>query len=94
MVDIPSDRNASYITTCQESGNLGIVFDNVVKLYHLVEKTIPNNQATFLDMILFLEINFVSLVSRIALCEEFLACCLPGYLQVRRFFFYFNIQKT
>jgi len=82
---MPSERNASYITSCQETGNLGIAFDNLVRLYHLVEKTTPNSDTTFLDMLVFVEINFLYLVSRIALCEEYLACCLPGYIQVYLF---------
>ncbi|XP_053379689.1 BLOC-2 complex member HPS3-like isoform X2 [Mercenaria mercenaria] len=70
------------MTSCQQTGNLGIVFSRHIKLYHLVEKTIPNSQTTFLDVILFLELQFQHSISHISLCEDFVACSSSQFVQV------------
>lgn len=79
------------MTSCQQTGNLGIVYNGVVRLYHLVEKTIPNSQTTFLDVILFLELQFKQGVRRLSLCEDFVTCSSSHYVQVKLSFLYLII---
>lgn len=82
VVDVPCEKGAQYITTCQETGNLGIVSEGKVKLYHLDEKMIPNSQTTFIDVIQFLLLEFKQIISYISLCEDYLACSSADFVQV------------
>lgn len=82
VVDIPCEKGAQFMTSCQQTGNLGIVFGGDIRLYHLVEKTIPNSETTFLDVMLFLELKFTHSISHISLCEDYISCSSSQFVQV------------
>ncbi|XP_052807141.1 BLOC-2 complex member HPS3-like isoform X2 [Mya arenaria] len=82
VVDVPIEGKVSAMSTCAETGNLVFACNHIAKLFHLVEKTIPNSEETFLDMIVFLEISFGYDLTKICLCEEFLVCSSSQFVQV------------
>ena len=81
MIDIPCEE-PQHITTCQETGNLCVTTGGTVKIYRLVEKTIPNSYITYHDIEMFLQLSFELPVSMASLCEEYFACCTVDTAQV------------
>ena len=86
MIDIGSEGRASCVATCQETGNLAVVDSGLVRLYHLVEKTIPHQSDTFLDVVPFLQLAFPGPITHVSLCEHYIACCTHTAAQVRVYF--------
>ena len=81
MIDIPCEE-PQHITTCQETGNLCVTTGGTVKIYRLVEKTIPNSYITYHDIEMFLQLSFELPVSMASLCEDYFACCTVDTAQV------------
>ena len=60
-----------------------------VKIYSLIEKTIPNSYTTYHDMEIFLQMNFELPVLIASLCEDYFACCSVDTAQVGLYMSYF-----
>ncbi|KAH3868314.1 BLOC-2 complex member HPS3-like isoform X2 [Dreissena polymorpha] len=82
VVDVISEKPASFLSSCQETSNLAIAFHNQIRLYQLVEKTITNSNTIFVDVIVFLELTFCHTLTKLSLCEEFLTCSSTTCVQV------------
>lgn len=92
VIDIPCEE-PHRITTCQETGNLCVVSGGTVKIYHLVEKTIPNSYTTFHDIEMFLQLSFELPVSMASLCEDYFGCCTVDTAQVFQFCYTDSVSK-
>ncbi|XP_060075834.1 BLOC-2 complex member HPS3-like [Ylistrum balloti] len=84
VIDIPCRQNVSSISTCSKTGNLAIASEEVIFLYHLVEKTVPNSNNTFLDVVLFLQLDWSFSVNQVTLCENFVGVLSEKEIQVAR----------
>ena len=81
VIDIPCTE-PQLITSCQETGNLCVVSGGTVKIYSLVEKSIPNTHTVYQDMEIFLQMSFELPVMLASLCEDYFACCSIDTAQV------------
>ncbi|XP_069116206.1 BLOC-2 complex member HPS3-like isoform X2 [Argopecten irradians] len=84
VIDIPCKQEVSCISTCDRSGNLAIASEEVIFLYHLVEKTVPNSNNTFLDVVLFIQLDWSFSVNQVSLCEDFVGVLSDKEIQVTR----------
>ncbi|XP_021379754.1 Hermansky-Pudlak syndrome 3 protein-like isoform X1 [Mizuhopecten yessoensis] len=84
VIDIPCKYAVSSISTCSRTGNLAVASENGIYLYHLVEKTVPNSDNTFLDVVLFLQLDWSFTVDQITLCEDFVGVSSEKEIQIVR----------
>ncbi|XP_041378208.1 Hermansky-Pudlak syndrome 3 protein-like [Gigantopelta aegis] len=84
VVEIPVDKNVSDIGICESTGNFAIAVDREVKVFHIVEKVMPNSDGTYLDVDIFLELCWNFSVEALSLCEEFMVCASRNECQVIR----------
>ncbi|KAK3605535.1 hypothetical protein CHS0354_013159 [Potamilus streckersoni] len=73
VINLPCPDVPRIIASCQETGNFAVAFRKTVMLFHIVEKTVPNSMSTYLDMEIFLEIEFDFTVNHLAICEDYLS---------------------
>lgn len=84
VIHIPCKHKVSSITTCTKTGNLAVASRDVVYLYHLVEKTLPNLDKTFLDVVLFLQLHWSFIVDQVFVCEDIVSVLSEKEVQVIR----------
>ena len=74
IVEIPVDKNISDIAICESTGNFAISVEHEVKVFHIVQKDMPNSDIQYQDVEIFLEMCWNFSVKTLSLCEEYLVC--------------------
>lgn len=73
VIEIPYKDKIQDISICQKTGNLITVSKEITDVYHLVEKKILNSDRVYLDIVLFLQLEWhIGHVTKTVLCEDYI----------------------
>lgn len=73
VIDVQQIGKVEDIDICQKTGNLVTVAREETNIYHLVEKTIGNSSKVYLDIVLFLKLEWhIGYITKTVLCEDYI----------------------
>ncbi|XP_071109716.1 BLOC-2 complex member HPS3-like [Haliotis cracherodii] len=84
VVEIPVDRKIADISVCSQTGNFAVAIDREVKVFHLVDKTVPSSGKTYRDVEIFLELCWNFRLVTLSLCEDYVVCSSQNEFQAVR----------
>uniref|UniRef100_T1IZD0 Uncharacterized protein n=1 Tax=Strigamia maritima TaxID=126957 RepID=T1IZD0_STRMM len=82
MIELPLQKQAFCIATCNETGNLAVGLGEVVSLFRFCVKTHDMSRRTFHDFEPLIDITLSLSAHHLALCEDVIACLSPNELHV------------
>ena len=83
VIDVPYQFKVESINVCQRTGNFITVCKEITFIYHLVEKTISNSDKVYLDVVLFLQLEWhIGQILKTVICEDFIGVLSKKQVQV------------
>lgn len=83
VIDVPYQFKVESINVCQRTGNFITVCKEITFIYHLVEKTISNSDKVYLDVVLFLQLEWhIGQILKTVICEDFIGVLSKKEVQV------------
>lgn len=83
VIDVPYQFKVESISVCQRTGNFITVCKEITFIYHLVEKTISNSDKVYIDVVLFLQLEWhIGQILKTVICEDFIGVLSKKEVQV------------